>query len=325
MSLESLKQAFTPNAQQVTELTVSVLPDIAKLLSSLDITALTFTGASVSLGQASVTLAGQVSWRGSTGRASLVGSVQGTLDRLVFDLNIATPKPWTLGASFPELPAMWRDDNGIRRAPSYIPALQVNLPTLHASNLGEAARLSGGLPLIGDLQPYASYVGPGELMLDGEITFGADNAPQLVLDAMSSTAQSRPAGFSGAAMNGIGLRITTLMPDDLSIEPDTFMSALLLVAKMSFKGQPVEVTCPLLWGNFVWPLYANLWQAKPTLGDGLSSLATLLGLQADSFELPPSIDITRAFYLAELGVGIIPPSPGSPLPGIEYISLRRKG
>src|SRR5580693_2300773 len=323
MSLESIRQAFTPDQQRVTALTAAVLPSIANLLASLGIDTLTFTQALVSVGATSVTLVGQVTWRASSGTASLVGSVQGTTDRLVFDLDITTPSSWTLGVAFPvsQLPAMWRNNQiGLSRVESFIPRVQVKLPSVHATNApGLPAHLSGWLPLIGDLAPYASYVGPGDLGLGGDVTFASDGTPHLKLDAMSNSAPARPGGFDGTPTNGIGLRITTEMPDNFTDPPGQTMSALLLITKMVFSGQPIEIVCPLMWGDDVWPLYANLWSVKPRLADGLASLATMLGLPADSFALPSAIDFVNLFYLAELGMGLVPPSAGSSLPSVQYL------
>ncbi|MDT8758460.1 hypothetical protein MZO42_07105 [Sphingomonas psychrotolerans] len=319
MSLETINRAFTPNAQQVTTLTAASLPAIAPLLASLAIDTLIFTQARVIVGATSVTLSGKVTWRGSSGNASIIGTVQAQTDRLVFDLDITTPLPWTLGVSFPAMPPMWRDDGvGIVQVPSVLPGLQVRLPSIRADNSGLPARLAGWLPLTGDLAPYASYVGPGDLGLDGVITFAQDGTAQLLLDALSDTAPGRAQNFDGTATSHIGLRLTTEMQDDLSTPLGT-MSAILLLTRLNFRGEPIDIVCPLLWGDDVWPLYASLWKVKPKLSDGLLGLSQLFGLPPSSFALPPAIDFVNQFYLGELGMGLIPPPQGSSLPSVQYL------
>lgn len=320
MSLESIRIAFTPDGDGTTRLTVAKLPAIAQLLTNLAVIELDVDGANVLVGPTSVTLTGRVTWRNSSGPVSLVGSVFGNTDRLVFDLDIDQPTPWTIGAAFPAQPGMWRADSlGLTQADSYLPGLQIKLPSIHAENVAKPARLSGWLPMIGDLEPFISYLGPADLGLDGDLVFSEDGTAALTLDALADRAPGGIQSYSGAPLAGIGLRLTNIMPDPLSLTPGTVMSALLMFVRVPVRDQSFELTCPLLWGGTVWPLSVNLWTVKPTLVDGIGALADLFGVPRQNFVLPPGVDFLASVYLGQLDLAMIPPKPAELLPRVQSV------
>ena len=329
MALQQLIDDFAPDADGITRITAAKAIGAGPLLArlGLGVGPLEFASPQTLVGATSVTLVGTVTWRGSSGRASIVGSdVQGGGYLLVFQLDIQRPSPWTLGVAFQGFPDMWRSEpDGLVQSRSYLYDVQINLPSVLADNraLEEGSprgRLRGRLPFVGDMAPYASYVGPDPLGLDGWFSMDAQGNAHLVLEAVTDQAPAALKDYGGLVLNGIGLRLTTEMRDDLAVDPSVNMSALLLVAHVPFKGKPIEITAPLIWGDFVWPLFANLWDAKPTLSEGIDSLAQLFGLPANRFSLPPGIDILDRFYLAELGIGLVPPAPPSHLPSLQYLS-----
>lgn len=127
---------------------------------------------------------------------------------------------------------------------------------------------------------------------------------------------------ANAIMSHLGLRITSFEPSALQgDDKSAYMSALKGLIHLPFKGKNIEISTPILQGDYSWPLYFDFWQTKPNLNDVTHLLEHFAGEAGlDGVYIPPQVDFLDQIYLGDMTVVVLPPR-GSKLPSIDSIRL----
>ena len=237
----------------------------------------------------------------------------------------ADPGTWTFGASFPGLPdTLVSEGVGLVGKPSFFDSLAVRLddpdalPAFEVSTyddqhagLRKGVSFTGTLDVTrGDLAPIARYfTNPSALPLAGSIEMRAGAYALIDLRADVS-------GFDPAKVASLALRLRTVADADGLFGTGSLLT---LEGQVSIPGlDPIVLEVALLQGDYVWPFRVRFAPGQVTLENGLAQL----GQFVDGFPLtlPSGLDALGWFSLAELMVGVTPPTNGG-RPGLSSLGV----
>lgn len=249
---------------------------------------------------------------GAGGLAALVTLVASEeAGTIRFELQIAfSTSNWTLGQLFPDLPdydAVDATTAVLTSEPSFLSALVFTEPKLSASSTGGAVALTlaGRLSPQGIVADYSYLLNGWPLAFSGPVELPSvpGGYPSLAITAVDS---SKFIPFGSTRLTDIGFRLRVQRDLDPIVNLADGVSALELIGSLEFPNAPgpIVMWLPLASADRLWRLMISLPDGWATIGNALSELAGLLGLDPNQLILPPGFDVLDHFYLSEIEVGL---------------------
>lgn len=336
MANSYIYDAFT-TARDTGRLTGDDPPGLKDLLTTLGVPVDEVSGSrtmliangSVQQNADSVTLSATVpSFLGTQWSLTLVGIDAGSQPaRAMLDLTLdaGADTSVTLGTLFPKLPQSRvqlsaTEGGGLTLGDSVVAPLQLTSCAVRASNVETddripPPRLQGWLSVAGTPlwdNPYAKdFIGDQQLWLDGAFDYTASGSPlpKLHLDAPIP-------GLSIAvpklALSAAGLRLVNDHPDPAPFpKAGAPLSAVLAYGTFTTPdGGSVDVTVPLLMGDYVWPFHFEFERGTFPLARGVELLTSLLGAEPSAFALPNGVPGLDLFEVSQIEFGYVPEADG---------------
>jgi hypothetical protein len=341
MSLQSIYDALNAALRGGNiALGAATVPGLDLTLEAIGITGtgtLALTDATLALEATAVLLSGVASYRNFQWSTTLSGlsldpddPAQNGFTLVMQGLDATTA--WHFATSFANLPSsrVVTDRGTLPVVPSVVGPLVVTAPALSVTTQPPrpekpyVPRLQGSLVLTGSsLAPYADYFAAATLRLDGTVNFADPLNPVVTAWAAAPGAASN---LPVIALREVGIKLQSDYPDAFALDEGTLISVAAFYARIDVsrrQGIVMEVTAPLLQGDFVWPVAARL-TPPITASSGLDLVLEFFGqppTSADLFSFPLADTLFRQFGLSGVEIGIQPPLGGCAL-GLLYASMQ---
>ena len=199
--------------------------------------------------------------------------------------------------------------------PSFLYDLGIRVLRLQASNdVNTSVSASGLLDAEGVLTKYKSLFPGWPLTITGRIDMPragvADDVVAMDLTAIDKRVQIP---FYSNQLKDVGLSLSSVRDLDINVNLVGSLSSLELIGSLTFSTYaPVRLSMPLTASGGTWRLIAELPSGFATIGNAISALAGLLGLQPDDLLRPIDFIGLDAFYLSTIEVAFAPPAGALP-------------
>lgn len=242
---------------------------------------------------------------------------------VVFELELALPeRNWTFSKMFKKLPqSKTLDPNGqsVSIGPSVLNDLLILKPLLSARSLPNAsAQLSGLLPDDGVFanKDYSGlFPGLWPLALSGDITLpeNLEKEPDMLLAAIASGSQL---AFGKSKVTELGFEISSTTGFKKTDMGASSLCSIGLTGTVNFgPTHKLQLYLSLLASNQTWRLLALAEPKKLKIGEQISNLAAILGLESEDLMSPETLGTLDDFYLSEIEIWL-PAFKGSLLKGV---------